>query len=192
MTRDVYSLNIQYAQARIHEREASRRIAEAAQVKKHITVQLPFYNEIQSLYHPDHSTEVSSAYVPARNLVFYSIAIAYAEAIQADTIVFGSNLDDAAVLPDATPEFIHRMNELLRTGTRMGVEGDACEILNPFIDLDKQSVLKLSVKLEVPLELTWSCYQDAAEPCGKCRGCQTRHEAFAKLGIQDPVKSSAM
>jgi 7-cyano-7-deazaguanine synthase len=192
MTSDVYSLNIQYAQASIHETEASRRIAEAARVKEHITVQLPFYKEIQDLYHPDPSAKVSSAYVPARNLVFYSIAIAYAEALQADTIVFGSNLDDAAVLPDATPKFIRRMNELLRMGTRMGVEGRTIEILNPFINLDKQSVLRLSVKLEVPLELTWSCYQDAFEPCGKCRGCQTRREAFAKLGIQDPVRNSTV
>jgi len=187
MTADIHSLNVLYAQASIHEAEASRRIAEAAKVKEHITVQLPFYKEIQTLYHPDPSAEVSSAYVPARNLVFYGIATAYAEAINADTIVFGSNLDDSRALPDATPEFIHRINELLRMGTRMGIERNPCEILNPFINLDKQDVLRLSIKLEVPLELTWSCYEDAAEPCGKCRGCQTRHQAFTKLGIRDPL-----
>ena len=189
MTADIHSLNVLYAQASIREAEASRRIAESAKVKEHITVQLPFYKEIQTLYHPDPSAEVSSAYVPARNLVFYSIATAYAEAIQADSIVFGSNLDDSTVLPDATPEFIRRMNELLRVGTRMGVEGNPCEILNPFINLDKQGVLRLSMKLEVPLELTWSCYEDVAEPCGKCRGCQNRNRAFTKLGIRDPLLS---
>ncbi len=189
MTADIHSLNVLYAQASIREAEASRRIAEAAKIKEHITVQLPFYNEIQSLYHPDPSAEVSSAYVPARNLVFYGIATAYAEAIHADSIVFGSNLDDSTVLPDATPEFIDRMNELLRVGTRMGVEGNPCEILNPFINLDKQGVLGLAMKLEVPLGLTWSCYEDVAEPCGKCRGCQTRYQAFTKLGIRDPLRS---
>jgi len=189
MTSDVHSLNLLYAQASVHEAEASRRIAEAAKVKEHITVQLPFYKEIQTLYHPDPSAEVSSAYVPARNLVFYGIATAYAEAINADSIVFGSNLDDSRVLPDATPEFIRGINELVRMGTRMGIEGNPCQILNPFINLDKQDVLRLSMKLEVPLELTWSCYEDVAEPCGKCRGCQTRHKAFTKLGIRDPLLS---
>src|SRR5208282_2090331 len=189
MTADIHSLNVLYAQASIREAEAARRLAEAAKVKEHITVQLPFYKEIQTLYHPDPSAEVSSAYVPARNLVFYGIATAYAEAINADSIVFGSNLDDSTVLPDATPEFIRRINELLRVGTRMGIEGNPCEILNPFINLDKQGVLRLSKKLGVPLELTWSCYEDVTEPCGKCRGCQTRHQAFTKLGIRDPLLS---
>jgi len=131
---------------------------------------------------------VSSAYVPARNLIFYGIASAYAEAIHADSIIFGSNLDDSTVLPDATPEFIRRINELLQVGTRMGVEDNPCEIINPLINLDKQGVLRLCRKLKVPLELTWSCYEDVTEPCGKCRGCRTRQQAFVKLGIQDPLR----
>ena len=188
MTDDIYSLNVVYAQASIREAEASRKIAEAAKVKEHITVQLPFYKEIQTLYHPDPSVRVSSAYVPARNLIFYGIASAYAESIHADSIIFGSNLDDSTVLPDATPEFIRRINELLQVGTRMGVEDKPCEIINPLINLDKQGVLRLCRKLKVPLELTWSCYEDVTEPCGKCRGCRTRQQAFAKLGIQDPLR----
>jgi len=189
-TADIYSLNVLYAQGSIHEAEAALGIAKAAKVKEHITVQLPFYKEIQTRYKPNLSAKVSSAYVPARNLIFYGIAAAYAEAIAADSIIFGSNLDDSTTLPDATPDFIRRINELLRVGTRMGIEGNPCEILNPFINLDKQAVLRLAKNLEVPLELTWSCYEDTTEPCGKCRGCQTRAEAFLKLGIQDPLRLS--
>ena len=101
--------------------------------------------------------------------------------------MFGSNADDARELPDAKPEFIQLMNELISTGTRFGREGSEVRIVNPLIDYDKTEVLKLALKLKVPLELTWSCYEDLPVPCGNCRGCRTRQKAFEAVGITDPL-----
>ena len=185
---EVYSINVQYAQASVRETEAAAKLAKAAMVKEHITVSLPFYKDIQTRYHPPASPTISAAYVPARNLLFYGIAAAYAETLTADKIVFGSNADDAKELPDATPEFIQLMNELIKIGTRMGLEDKAAPIVNPLITHNKVDVLRRAIELNVPLELTWSCYEDLVLPCGKCRGCRTRLHAFERIGIPDPLK----
>jgi 7-cyano-7-deazaguanine synthase len=190
-TDDVYSLNMIYTQSYDSEAEASKKLAAAAHVKEHLTVYLPFFKDVETRYHPTPSLETSSAYVPARNIVFYGVAAAYAETIGANEIVFGSNADDARELPDARPEFIQLMNELISTGTRFGREGSEVRIVNPLIDHDKTEVLKLALKLKVPLELTWSCYEDLLVPCGKCRGCRTRQKAFEAVGIPDPLIASS-
>jgi len=186
-TDDLHSLNVLYAQASNREAEASEKIARAAGVREHISVALPFYKDIQDRYKPSPSSNLSAAYVPARNVIFYGIAAAYAETLGADTIVFGSNGDDAKVLPDATQGFVAGMNQLLRIGTRAGKEGAGATIVNPLINLSKAEALRLAVELHVPLELTWSCYEDVQEPCGKCRGCVTRRESFEANGLKDPM-----
>jgi 7-cyano-7-deazaguanine synthase len=187
-TDDVHSLNMLYAQASVREAEASKKLAEAANVKEHFSVQLPFFREIQARYHPVRSPTVNPAYVPARNMVFYSVAAAYAEVIEADTIIFGSNAEDAQQLPDANQQFIRHMNELIQFGTRVGAEGRSLSILNPLIDHTKLDVLRLAKELDVPLELTWSCYEDVVKPCGQCRGCRSRNGVFTQLGIPDPLE----
>jgi 7-cyano-7-deazaguanine synthase len=188
-TNDLYTLTIVYTQTYDSEAEASKRLATAANVKEHVTVFLPFYRDIEKRYHPPPSSEVTPAYVPARNVVFYGVAAAYAEAIGADRIIFGSNADDARELPDARPDFTQLMNELLRKGTRLGIEGKPVVIMNPLINYGKVQVLRLALELKVPLEMTWSCYEESAlVPCRKCRGCRTRLNAFQELGIADPLK----
>jgi 7-cyano-7-deazaguanine synthase len=186
----IYSMNLLYAQASIREAEASKALAAAAQVKEHLSVSLPFYKDIQNRYHPMPSVKVSGAYVPARNIIFYGIAAAYAETLGVGKIIFGSNAEDARELPDARPQFIQTMSELLKAGTRVGLEGNTIEIVNPLIDYKKADVLKLAIELGVPLELTWSCYEDVMIPCGKCRGCSNRLSAFNQLGLTDPLTNS--
>ena len=181
-------MNILYAQASFQEANASASLAAVAKVKEHLTVSLPFYKDIQARYHPKQSNNVTSAYVPARNTIFYGVATAYAEALEIDTIVFGSNADDTRELPDATPGFIQKMNDLLEIGTRAGVDGRPIRIVNPLINRRKVEVLKLALELEVPLGITWSCYEDVQIPCGKCRGCQNRLDAFKQLEMDDPLK----
>ena len=187
---EIYSINMVYAGTYDAEAEASKRIAAAAQVKEHITILLPFFKDIERRYQPGPSPQITPAYVPARNIIFYGIAAAYAETLKADTIVFGSNADDAKELPDARREFIQLMNELIESGTRAGKEGFRIEVVNPLIDQTKSEVLKLALKLNVPLELTWSCYQDGGTPCGECRGCMGRRKAFREVGVPDPLVSS--
>jgi 7-cyano-7-deazaguanine synthase len=181
-------MNILYAQASIQEASASSSLATAAKVKEHLTVSLPFYKDIQVRYHPKEPSSISSAYVPARNTIFYGVAVAYAEALEIDTIVFGSNADDTKELPDATPDFIQRMNDMLRIGTRTGADGKSIRIVNPLINHSKVEVLKLALELGVPLGITWSCYEDVQIPCGKCRGCQNRLDAFKQLKMKDPLE----
>jgi len=181
-------MNMVYEEAYDSEAEASKRLAKAAGVKEHFSVYLPFFKHLEGLYHPPQSQVVSQAYVPARNVVFYGVAAAYAEALDAERIVFGSNADDARELPDASQSFIQAMNELIRIGTRTGVEGGSIEIVNPLIEYSKVEVLKLAVRLGVPLEMTWSCYENRVTPCGKCRGCVTRLRAFEEAGLEDPLE----
>ena len=188
-TDEIYSINMIYAGAYDAEAEASKRIAAAAQVKEHLTVLLPFFKDIEERYHPAPSAEITPAYVPARNIIFYGIAAAYAETFKARTIVFGSNADDAKDLPDARGDFIQLMNELILHGTRAGKEGFRIEIVNPLINQTKGEVLKLALKLKVPLELTWSCHEDGKTPCEKCRGCIGRRKAFEDAGVPDPLLS---
>jgi 7-cyano-7-deazaguanine synthase len=187
---EVYTLNMVYTQAYDSEAEASKKIANEARVKEHLTIYLPLFKDIENRYHPSPSQTVSAAYLPARNIIFYGIASAYAEALGANRIIFGSNANDAEELPDARPEFIQLMNEVVRAGTRAGIEGLPIEITNPLIKYGKTDVLKLAIKLQVPLQLTWSCYENAKTPCGKCRGCRTRTKAFFAAGINDPLSNS--
>ena len=186
-TDEIYTLNMIYTETHDSEAEASKRLAAAAQVREHLTIYLPFYKDLEKRYHPSPSTEITPAYIPARNIVFYGIAAAYAETLGADGVVFGSNSDDAKELPDARPEFVRLMNELLRIGTKTGHEGGTIDLVNPLMGYSKNEVLRLALKLNVPLELTWSCYEDASTPCGKCRGCRTRQKAFQDIGVPDPL-----
>ncbi len=187
---DIYSLNMTYTQTHDSETEASKKLAAAAKVREHLLVYLPLFKDIETRYRPTPSREISSAYLPARNIVFYGVAAAYAETIGANRIVFGSNADDAKELPDAKREFIQLMNELIRSGTRAGREGFEIEIVNPLIDYNKAEVLKLALELKIPLELTWSCYENGQVPCGKCRGCRDRLSAFKAAGMEDPLHYS--
>jgi 7-cyano-7-deazaguanine synthase len=191
-TDDIYSMNMMYGQSYDSEAEASKKIAAAAHVKEHLSVLLPFFKDIERRYHPEPSLEVTPAYVPSRNIVFYGVAASFAETLGVNRIVFGSNADDARELPDAQPTFIELMNESIRRGTRAGRDGFAIEIVNPLINYTKVEVLKLAIELKVPLELTWSCYENSQLPCGKCRGCNSRRKAFDQLGVRDPLISAAM
>ena len=184
----IYTLNVVYAETYDKEAEASMRLAAAAHVKEHISVMLPFYKDLERRYHPAPSHYISSAYIPARNIVFYGIAAAYAETLGADKVVFGSNADDAKELPDASTSFIKLMNQLVMMGTRTGQEGKPIEIVNPLIEYSKSETLKLAIKLHVPLELTWSCHENSEVPCGRCRGCRMRLKAFEEVGACDPLR----
>jgi len=188
---EIYTMTMIYTHEYDSEAEASKELATHAQVKEHLSIYLPFFKDLETRYRPQPSQIVTVAYLPARNIIFYGIAAAYAEALGADEIVFGSNADDAKELPDAKPSFIRLMNELVKEGTRAGMEGRSIVIVNPLLEYSKVEVLKLAVKLKVPLHLTWSCYENAKTPCGKCRGCRMRSEAFLAADMIDPLSHLA-
>lgn len=129
--------------------------------------------------------EIPSTYVAARNIVFLSYAFSLAESIGAKEIFIGAHIQDYSGYPDCRPEFLRAFQEAAKKGTKSGVEKRKIEILAPLIDLSKTEIIKLGKKLGVPFGLTWSCYQGAKEPCGKCDSCYYRARGFAAAGLKD-------
>jgi 7-cyano-7-deazaguanine synthase len=117
-----------------------------------------------------------SGYVPARNLVFHAIALSIAEDLGAEAVIAGHNLSDAAAFDDARPSYLRRVESL----------GRGIRILLPFARYTDAEVIALGRRLGVPLELTWSCYRDAARPCRRCSACRGRIESFRQSGMEDP------
>ncbi|MBD2605471.1 7-cyano-7-deazaguanine synthase QueC [Scytonema hofmannii FACHB-248] len=133
------------------------------------------------------SEDIPVTYVPARNTIFLSFALAYAEIIGGDRVYIGVNALDYSGYPDCRPDYIQAMQEVFRLGTKQGREGKAITIQSPLINLKKTEIIQLGNKLGVPWELTWSCYAGSDKACGVCDSCQLRLAAFAELGIVDPV-----
>ena len=117
-------------------------------------------------------------YVPARNIIFLSFAASYAEALGARHIFIGANAVDYSGYPDCRPEFIRAYQAMLAKGLKTGVEGKTIKVQTPLIHLTKARIVRLAVKLGVPVEKTWSCYQGGARPCGACDSCRLREKGF--------------
>lgn len=133
------------------------------------------------------SQNIPITYVPARNTIFLSFSLAYAEAIAAERVYLGVNALDYSGYPDCRPDYIQAMQEVFRLGTKQGREGDAIAIFTPLIDLKKTEIIQLGNQLGVPWELTWSCYAGDEVACGLCDSCRLRLTAFAQLGLEDPL-----
>ena len=126
-------------------------------------------------------------YVPARNTIFLSFALGYAEAIAAERVYIGVNALDYSGYPDCRPDYIQAIQEVFRLGTKQGRSGEPIKIIAPLIDLKKTEIIQLGNQLGVPWHLTWSCYAGNDIACGVCDSCQLRLAAFAELGLKDPV-----
>ena len=126
-------------------------------------------------------------YVPARNLVFLSIATAIAEARSLQAVVIGVNALDYSGYPDCRPEFLAAFAEASRLGTRLGVEGEPIAVRAPLSALTKADIVRLGLEVGAPLELTWSCYRGGPRPCGDCDACVLRARGFAEAGVGDPA-----
>lgn len=133
--------------------------------------------------------EIPVTYVPARNTIFLSLALAYAETLGAQTIYFGANVLDYSGYPDCRPDFIRAFETVARLGTKMGVEGRAIEVRAPLLMLSKAEIVQRGQALGVPFELTHSCYDPdiAGVACGRCDSCRIRREGFRQAGVVDPV-----
>ena len=125
-----------------------------------------------------------ATYVPFRNGILLSIAVAYAYSIDADLVYYGAHADDAAgrAYPDCTPEFVNSMNEAVFWGT-----GKKVKVIAPLLMMNKAEVVKTGLNLNAPYELTWSCYEGGEKPCGKCGTCIDRMNAFKANGVVDPI-----
>lgn len=133
------------------------------------------------LDNPEKSTKsASSVWVPARNMVFTSIAVSYAESIGAEKIIVGWDAEEAATFPDNSKEFLETFNELIDVGSPEKIRIEA-----PAIDLNKEEIVELGLKVGAPIELSYSCYKGSDKQCGVCESCMRRKRAFKNLGIND-------
>lgn len=132
------------------------------------------------------SNNIPSTYVPARNTIFLSFAVSFAEAMGAEAIIIGANALDYSGYPDCRSGYYKTFNALVRAGTKAGVEGKAPKIVTPLINLTKAEIIKLGAKFKVPYKLTWSCYKGGKKPCGKCDSCLLRAKGFKEAHLPDP------
>lgn len=126
------------------------------------------------------SESAGSVWVPARNMVFTSIAVSYAESIGAEIIIVGWDAEEAATFPDNSKEFLQTFNELISVGSPENIKIEA-----PAIDLNKEEIVKLGIEVGAPMELSYSCYKGTDKQCGICESCMRRKRAFEKLNIKD-------
>ncbi len=126
-------------------------------------------------------------YVPGRNLIFLSLAVALAEARGCEAVSIGVNALDYSGYPDCRPEFIDSFRATAGLALRAGVEGAPVDVVTPLIDMSKADIVRRGVELDAPLHLTWSCYRGASVPCGDCDSCVLRAKGFAEADVVDPA-----
>jgi 7-cyano-7-deazaguanine synthase len=189
---DVLAITFNYYGRLEKEKKATVELARRAAVKDLLEVNLPFIKEYSD-FHKGHLLQEQSdgrlsSYIPARNMMFYSICAHYAEFLDIKWIIGGHNSQDAEFFKDATKGYIKKINSLLRQGLPV-VGENVPTILLPLVNMDRQGVVSLAVKINVPLELTWSCHNEGQVHCGQCYSCSQRLGAFKSLGLRDPVFS---
>ncbi|KAF3886302.1 MULTISPECIES: 7-cyano-7-deazaguanine synthase QueC [Nostocales] len=134
------------------------------------------------------SQNIPITYVPARNTIFLSFALAWAETLAAERVYIGVNALDYSGYPDCRPDYIQAMEEVFCLGTKQGRLGNPIKIIAPLSELKKTEIIQLGNQLGVPWELTWSCYAGREAACGVCDSCLLRLAAFKELGLVDPLK----
>lgn len=191
-----HALSFDYGQRHSAELAASRRIAEAMGVVEHKILKLNL-DSIGGSALTDLSIDVPEAsmegipvtYVPARNTVFLSLALGWAEVLGARDIFIGVNAVDYSGYPDCRPEFIQAFEKLANLATKAGVEGRRFHVQAPLIEMSKAEIIRTGIKLGVDYALTVSCYQadERGCACGNCDSCRLRAQGFAESGIADPT-----
>jgi len=194
---DCYALSLDYGQRHTAELNAARNVADHFQVKQHQIVKLDLRQFGGSALTDDtiavpeeESSDIPVTYVPARNTIFLSLALAWAETLDARDIFVGVNAVDYSGYPDCRPEYIESFEQMANLATKAGVEGEHFSIQAPLINLTKAEIIQAGSKLGVDYALTISCYQadDAGAACGKCDSCRLRRQGFADAGVPDPTK----
>ena len=135
---------------------------------------------------------IPSTYVPARNTIFLSIGLAYAETIEAEALYIGVTATDYSGYPDCRPEYIEAYQKMANLATRKGIEGYPITINAPLLYLSKAEIIKKGTELNIPFEITWSCYQGGIKSCGKCESCLLRMKGFKEAGVKDPLSYESL
>jgi 7-cyano-7-deazaguanine synthase len=201
-----YALSFQYGQRHIVELDAAKRVAEAHGAARHVVadidlrvfggsaltddIEVPRHDSADEL-----RDEIPVTYVPARNTVFLSFALAWAETLGSSDIFIGVNALDYSGYPDCRPEYIAAFEQMANLATKAGVEGhQRLKIHTPLIHLTKAQIIERGLELGVDYSLTHSCYDPdpAGRACGMCDSCLLRHRGFAELDLKDPALAPAV
>lgn len=197
---EVYAISFRYGQRHHFEIEAAKKIAIDMGVKRHFItdidltsfggsaltddIPVPKKSEVEDI-----GKEIPITYVPARNIIFLSLALGWSEVLGASDIFIGVNVVDYSGYPDCRSEFIEAFEKAANLGTKNGVEGKKIKIHTPLITLSKSEIIGKGIKLDVDYSLTHSCYDpdDKGRACGKCDSCILRKKGFEEAGVEDPT-----
>ena len=194
----LYALTIRYGQRHAREIDAARRVAAALRVVSHLELDLDLRgiggssltsSQPVPLDRDLSDPSIPSTYVPARNTIFLSLALGWAEVLGARDLVMGVNALDYSGYPDCRPEFIAAFEHLASLATRAGVEGGRFHVHTPLIAWSKAEIITRGVALGLDYGLTHSCYSPSVDgrPCGRCDSCVLRAKGFAEAGVVDPI-----
>jgi 7-cyano-7-deazaguanine synthase len=192
---EVHALTINYGQRHEREIQAAKAIARHLGVAEHVIIDLDLRQWGGSALTADIDVPkeggegIPTTYVPARNTVFLSIALSFAEAIGAEHLFIGVSQVDYSGYPDCREEFVRAFEDLANIGTRAGLEGAAhFKIDAPLINMSKADAIREGLRLGLDYSLTWSCYRGEELACGACDSCRLRLSAFAEAGVSDPIR----
>lgn len=196
---EIYGLSIRYGQRHKKEIECAKKISSSIKAKEHIILDLDLdkfggssLTDKTKKLEMNHKLEeigktIPSTYVPARNTVFLSIALSYAEAIDADAIFIGVTATDFSGYPDCRSEYIDAFQKMADLATKKSVEGRPITIMTPLLHLSKADIIRKGSEIGVPFEKTWSCYLGDEKACGRCDSCLLRLKGFKEAGLKDSL-----
>ena len=196
---EIYALSFNYGQRHDKEIQCAKNIASAVNAKKHVIFDIDLaqfggssLTDTSLEPEKDHKAEeigksIPSTYVPARNTVFLSIGLAFAEILDANAVFIGATAMDYSGYPDCRPEYFKAFQRMADLATKKGVQGDSIEIKTPLLHLSKAEIIKKGLELDVPLDKTWSCYIGGDKACGRCDSCILRLRGFKEAGAEDPL-----
>ena len=196
----VIGLSFDYGQRHLKELTAAKKIAKFLSFKEHKIIKIDLASWggssltdlTQSLPTKGiNDASIPNTYVPGRNTIFIAIGLSLAEARGANQIVLGVNAMDYSGYPDCRPDYIEAYQKLANLSNKAGREGNPINLWTPLIQWTKVEIIKEALRLEIPLESTWSCYSDKQTPCGICDSCRIRDLALTKVGRSDLCSNEA-
>jgi len=193
---EIYALSFVYGQRHKKELVCAKKIAKFLKAREHriLEIGLGIFGgsaltaDIEVPAGGKNSKDIPVTYVPARNTIMLSYALAYAEVAGAEAIYIGANCIDYSGYPDCRPEYFRKFREMADLATKTGVQGRKIKIVTPLIELNKAGIVRKGMELGVPFKDTWSCYKGGEKACGVCDSCRLRLKGFAEAGSIDPAK----
>lgn len=195
----LFALSFDYGQRHKKELACARAVAKSLKAERHLVLKVPI-GALGGSALTDKRVAIPNApkgaaigsripptYVPARNTIFLSFALGFAEVSHASAIIIGANALDYSGYPDCRPEYLQAFEHLAALATKAGVEGQTVKVLAPLLESSKADIVRMATTLKAPIHLTWSCYRGGRRPCGTCESCVLRRKGFEAAGVVDPV-----